>query len=338
MHPKPDRLAFRDPPADSGPIAAPVPPRSEATVLEVAPPSRQLDPRLYQIAALSALLAYGLVHLRFDVEPHIAAILLASALGTQYACTRAWRLDRFEPRSALISGLSLCLLLRTQSPFLAVLGASVAIASKFVLRIRGKHVFNPTNLGLVVLLLCTDRVWVSPGQWGSTAFFGFLIACLGGLVVHRASRKDVTAAFLLFYAAILCARSLWLGQPWSIPLHRLQNGALLLFAFFMISDPRTTPDSRAGRVLFALLVAAGTAWIQFVLYRQNGLLWSLAVFSALVPLLDRLLPGRRYAWGAAPPLARPAGGVTGTDTRCSARRSTWDANRREAPAPSGARS
>ena len=82
----------------------------------------------------------------------------------------------------------------------------------------------------------------------------------------------------------------------TIPLHRLQSGALLLFTFFMISDPKTTPDSRAGRVLFAALVAFGAWYIQFRLFRTNGLLWSLAACSTIVPIIDRLLPGARYAW------------------------------------------
>ena len=126
----------------------------------------------------------------------------------------------------------------------------VAIAGKFLFRIRRKHVFNPTNGGIVAMLLLTDQVWVSPGQWGSVAFFGFLMACLGGLVVNRASRSDVTYAFIAFYCALIFGRSLYLGEPMTIPLHRLQSGALLLFTFFMISDPKTTPDSksRAGAV------------------------------------------------------------------------------------------
>src|SRR6185436_1011209 len=85
------------------------------------------------------------------------------------------------------------------------------------------------------------------------------------------------------------------------------SGGLLLFSFFMISDPRTTPDSRAGRLVFALLVAAGAAFVPFVLYRTNGLLWSLALLSPIVPVLDRLLPGRKHAWpGGAPRRRAPA--------------------------------
>jgi len=270
-----------------------------AEALSSAPARGGLDPRLYQIAALTGLLAYGLLRLDLEVRPGRAAIILIAVLATQYTCTRAWRLPAFDARSALISGLSLCLLLRTNSAALAAMGAVLAVASKFVIRVRGKHVFNPTNFAVVALLL-TGQAWVSPGQWGSAAFFGFLLACLGGIVVNRAARSDVTIAFLAAYAGLVFARSLLLGEPMTIPIHRLQNGALLIFAFFMISDPRTTPDRRAGRVIFALLVALGAAFMQFRLFRTNGLLWSLAVFAPAVPLIDWLLPAAPHRWPAAP--------------------------------------
>src|SRR5256885_429998 len=86
--------------------------------------------------------------------------------------------------------------------------------------------------------------------------------CWLGLDVKRAARDDVTVTFRACYAALLVGRSLWLGEPLAIPLHRLESGALVLFAFFMISDPKTTPDSRAGRVLFAALVALGAHAVQ----------------------------------------------------------------------------
>jgi len=267
---------------------------------------RLRDPRLYQILVLSSLLVYGVTRLDLEVTVPRAVLLLAAALLTQAVCTRLWRLPAFDPKSALISGLSLCLLLRTGSELLAVAAAVVTIASKFILRINGKHVFNPTNFGIVALMLATGQVWVSPAQWGNAALFAFLMACLGGLVVNRAARSDVTYAFLFFYLAVLFGRALWLGQPAAIPLHQLGSGGFLLFTFFMISDPKTTPDSRAGRILFALLVALGAGFVHFILYRPNGLLLSLAFLSPLVPLLDRLLPGARYAWRRAPAAAGPS--------------------------------
>ena len=268
-----------------------------------------LDPRLYQIASLLGLLIYGATGLDFEVGPARATAILATVLVTQYLCTRWWKLPAFDPSSALISGLSLCLLLRTNSMALAIAAAVVAIASKFVLCWRGKHLFNPTNIALVAMIGMTGQAWVSPGQWGNLAFFSFLIACLGGVVVQRAARADVTLTFIAAWAAVLFGRALWLGQPPAIPLHQLRNGAFLLFSFFMISDPRTTPDSRAGRMIFAGLVALGAGFVQFVLYRTNGLLWSLAAFSLLVPVLDRLFPGLRYRWSSSVPLRIPLKGV-----------------------------
>jgi enediyne biosynthesis protein E5 len=256
------------------------------------------DPRLYQIGVLSGLLVYGMGWLDFDISMARAALVLGTVLVTQAICDRV---DGPRPpnfKSALISGLSLCLLFRTNDPGLAVLAGILAIAGKFVFRIRRKHLFNPTNGAVVALLLFTDQAWVSPGQWGSIAFFGFLMACFGGLVVNRASRSDVTYAFIASYCLLLFGRSFYLGEPMTIPLHRLQSGALLLFTFFMISDPKTTPDSRAGRVLFAALVAYGAWYVQFRLFKTNGLLWSLAAWSMAVPLIDHLLPGDRYSWNA----------------------------------------
>jgi hypothetical protein len=257
------------------------------------------DPRAFQIAALAGLLVYGMAGLGFDVSPGRSAIVLAAALGTQYACTRIFRLPAFDPRSAAISGLSLCLLLRTGDPRLAALAAVLAVSSKFLLRWNDKHVFNPTNFAIVALLAMTDSVWICPGQWGSAAFFAFLMVCVGALVVARAERSDVTFAFLGAWLALNFGRSLWLNEPLAIPLHRLESGALLLFAFFMISDPKTTPDSRAGRVLFGTLVAVGAWYVQFRLFRTNGLLWSLASSSLLVPLIDVVLPGPLYSWKGA---------------------------------------
>ena len=262
------------------------------------------DPRHYQIATLASLLAYGVVSLDFEIDPGRAAAILTTALLTQYICTRLWRLPLFDLRSALISGLSLCLLLRTNYATLAVLAAVIAVASKFLVRINGKHLFNPTNIAIVALMAITGQVWVSPGQWGNVAFFGFLMACLGGLVVNRASRSDVTYAFIASYMSLVFGRSLWLGEPLTIPIHRLENGALLLFTFFMISDPRTTPNSRMGRILFALVVASGAWYIQFRLFRTNGPLWSLAICSLTVPLIDWLLPATRYEWGPRPSNAK----------------------------------
>lgn len=254
------------------------------------------DPRYYQILTLSALLLYGLLYLDFPQPLPVLATLLIGAQLFQYGFTRLFRLSHFEPRSALISSLSLCLLLRTESLGTAAAAAGLAIGSKFLLRPGGKHLFNPANFALTVATVVLPSAWISPGQWGNAAYFTFLVACIGMLVIYRSQRVDITLAFLACYAAGLFLRGLWLGDPLTIPAHQSGSGALLIFAFFMISDPKTTPDSRAGRLLFAALVAAGALYGRFVHYEPNALIYALTLCSLTVPLLDRWLPAPRYEW------------------------------------------
>ena len=257
------------------------------------------DPRYYQVAVLTSLLTFGIAVLDFGIRWQNAVAILLTAQVVQFVGARAAGLPRFDPLSALITSLSLTLLLRTDFVALAILAAVIAIGSKFLIRVRGKHVFNPANVALVALMLTSDYAWVSSGQWGSAAIGAFTLACLGFLVLTRAKRAETTIAFLAFYGALLFGRALWLGDPLSIPLHQVQNGALLIFAFFMISDPKTTPNSPLGRALFASLVAGIAFTIQFVFYEPNGPILALVVSAPLVPLIDALLRGTHYRWETA---------------------------------------
>jgi Na+-transporting NADH:ubiquinone oxidoreductase subunit NqrB len=162
--------------------------------------------------------------------------------------------------------------------------------------VNGKHLFNPANLGVMLGLLAFPGAWVSSGQWGSDLAWACWFVALGGLVTQRARRWDVSWMFLAFYLGLVACNVWWFDKSWQIWLHQMQNGALLLFAFFMISDPMTIPNRQAARALHAAAVAlVAFAW-QYALFRPNGLLWALFLCVPLVPLLDRLLPGARFEW------------------------------------------
>jgi Na+-transporting NADH:ubiquinone oxidoreductase subunit NqrB len=254
------------------------------------------DPRYYQIGVLTSLVLFGVVALDFGIRWQNALAIVVTALAVQLAGTRLAGLPRFDPLSPLITSLSLTLLLRTDAASIAAAAAMIAIGSKFLIRVNGKHVFNPANVALVTMMMLTDRAWVSTGQWGSTALTAFALACLGFLVLTRARRAETTIGFLTAYAALLLGRALWLGDPLTIPVHQLQNGALMIFAFFMISDPKTTPNTPLGRCLFAALVAVLAYIIQFEFYEPNGPILALVMTAPLVPLIDALLRGPQYRW------------------------------------------
>jgi Na+-transporting NADH:ubiquinone oxidoreductase subunit NqrB len=255
------------------------------------------DARHFQIAALATLLAFNVAFLDFGAKPLNSALAILTSLATQALCSRLARLPSIDLRSPLITGLSLSLLLRADEPWVHAIAAAVAIASKFVLRHNGKHIWNPAGFAIVALLLVLpDHVWISPGQWGSSAWFAALASFLAVLVLGAARRGDIALFFLAAHGAPLVARALWLGDPLAIPLHQLQSGSLLIFAFFMISDPRTSPDSRLGRFLFALAVALLAHRLAFFWQMRPALYVALIALSPLTLVIDRLLPAERFAW------------------------------------------
>lgn len=257
---------------------------------------RRVDARLLQIGSLATLLAINIIWFDLGARWDEAVFTLAAALGAQAVFSRMARVA-FEWRSALITGLSLSILLRSNDPLVWVAAGMLAIGSKFLIRVGGKHLFNPAAFAIVTLLLAgSGQVWVSPGQWGAQVWLGLLVAGAGTLVLARAARLDLALAFIGFYGGLLLWRAWWLGDPVEIPLHQLQTGSLLIFTCFMITDPRSTPDRRAGRVLFAGLVALLTYRLQFYEQLRSALYFALVSVSLLTPLIDFVLPAERFRW------------------------------------------
>jgi Na+-transporting NADH:ubiquinone oxidoreductase subunit NqrB len=254
----------------------------------------RVDPRWLQIAFLASFLACGLwlgVVPAWEPPLCLAAVLLAQEVGRRLTGAPA---SSF--RSAAITGLGLTLLLRTDLWWLAPLSGLLAIGSKFLLRIRGKHLFNPANFGLACCMLATPHAWCSPSQWGENALLRIWFLALGLAVVNRAFRTDSSLTFLGCWALLKAARVFYLGQSSGVLLHQLEVGSLIVFTFFMISDPKTTPDHRLGRMAFAAAVAALGFFIETHLWIRNGPIWALFFLSPLVPVLDYLLRAARYEW------------------------------------------
>lgn len=254
------------------------------------------DARVCQIAFLATLLALGVVARDFTLRPEQMLLCFAAGLATQAFWLKRLGLRNVGWLSPLITCLGLSLLLRADSLWIHPLAAAIAISAKFTIRVNGKHVFNPANLGVIVALVALPGAWVSPGQWGNDLAYALWFVALGGLVSQRARRWDISWCFLAAYLGLIACRVLWLGQSPAIWLHQFQSGALLLFAFFMISDPMTIPNRQLARIGYAIGVAlVAVAW-QFVLFKPNALLWALILCSPIVPVLDRLWPAPKAQW------------------------------------------
>jgi Na+-transporting NADH:ubiquinone oxidoreductase subunit NqrB len=265
----------------------------------------QRDARLWQIAFQAVLLTLGVVGRDFSLRPEQMLLCFAAGLATQVLWVRLLDLHGTGVLSAVITCLGLSLLLRADSLWVHPLAAALALSAKFTIRVAGKHLFNPANLGVIVGLALLPGAWVSPGQWGNDLAYALWFVALGAAVTQRARRWDISWAFLAFYLGLVALRVAWLGQSPVIWWHQFQSGALLLFAFFMISDPMTIPDRALARTLYAALVAmVAFAW-QFLLFKSHPLLWALFLCTPAVPLLDRLVPGVRARWDGAARNAAP---------------------------------
>lgn len=268
------------------------------------PDGLAVDPRHYQIFVLSLLLATGIFLFDFPVSLVGTILIFSASMVTQAAMSRfvarmPWL--AIDWRSPFITSLSLTLLLRANPESVFSLwplaaAAVIAIGSKFLIRVAGKHIFNPANIGIVSMILLTDQAWTTPGQWGPVLIGAFAMAGLGLLVTSKAARADVPLLFMGFYAALLFGRALWLGDPLAIPLLNLQSGALLLFAFFMISDPMTTPDGLKGRVLFCALTALIAYILQYHFFISDGLFYALALTCLIRPVIDLTARLPAYRW------------------------------------------
>ena len=259
-------------------------------------PLRRLDARVFQILFLGSLLLGGALWRDFALRWEQVALTFVAGIAAQAFWIKALGLRHVGYLSALVTCLGTTILVRADTLWVHPLVAALALSAKFAIRIRGKHVFNPTNLAVILAIAAMPGAWASPGQWGSELLIGLWFATLGVTVTTSARRLDIAWFFLGSYAALLAARVLILGQSEAVLLHQLGNGALIMFTFFMISDPMTTPNRRALRFAYALLVAALAFVWQFLLFETNGLVWALFLFSPLVPVLDRLWPAPKHVW------------------------------------------
>ncbi|GBE95076.1 RnfABCDGE type electron transport complex subunit D [Nostoc cycadae] len=263
------------------------------------------DIRDYQILFLGSFLALGIGTRDWTLRPEMIAVAIASCLSTQWILSMVnsqWSMVKGQEekqinlRSALITSLGLSLLLRADHWTTMMLAAVSAIASKFFLKVGDKHFFNPANFGIITVLTLTSDAWVSPGQWGEEWWYGILFAGTGGLILQRIGRWDTTAAFLGSYSLLEAIRNLYLGWTWDVYWHRLMSGSLLLFALFMVTDPRSIPNAKIGRVIWAICIASLTFILRNNFFISTAVFWSLFALAPLTILLDWLWSSPRFSW------------------------------------------
>ena len=255
------------------------------------------DGRHYQILFLGTFLLYGTFVLRWETYWSQLIAIFATALITQFAGIKFLKLPSHSWKSALITCLGLSLLLKTNHWGIAALAAFLAIASKFVFKVNGKHIFNPGNFGIIAVILLTKQAWISPGQWGSGAILLFLVGILGSVVVYKVNRLDTSFAFICTLIALQVWRNvIYQGWPFDYIIQQFTNGSMLLFTFFMITDPVTTPNNRSARIIWSTLIAVISFYIGNYYFVNGAPVWILFFLSPLTPFFDMVFKGSKFEW------------------------------------------
>ena len=255
------------------------------------------DPRYFQILYLGSFLLYGISYLGWEGHIQKFAYIFSVGIVTQIIGATLTRKSLSSVKSALITCLGLSLLLQVNQAWIAGLGALLAIGSKFVIKRKNKHIFNPAAFGIVATAILTQQAWISPGQWGSSVIMLFFIGAAGLMMVLKVGRLDTSITFLLTFGMLLMIRQVFfLGWEIDVWAHKMINGALLLFTFFMITDPMTTPNHTRARIIWSMIIGVLLFVVSNYYYVQTAAIWILVLISPITPFFDHFFKAPKYEW------------------------------------------
>lgn len=224
-----------------------------------APTSRKrfrYDRRFTAPLLITSILLAG--HLSFGILESYEKSLLAivASLVTEAILHRIFRGSWPHLASAYISGISVGILIRSPLFWPYALCSMISITSKYVLRYKGNHVWNPSNLGICAMLFLAPYA-VAPlsVQWGNNLWAMLVIWLIGSVTIYRLRRFHICATYVVSFLLFAVLRSAITGHAVVTEIAPITGPMYQLFVFFMITDPKTTVSSRRGQIAVAFLVA-----------------------------------------------------------------------------------
>ena len=251
----------------------------------------RLDPRYPVSFLITLILVLG--EARYGILGGYARLVTALGVctATELVLSRWLRGRVANLQSAYITGISLALLIKPPTHLLwpFALGGFLAIASKYVLQYRGRHLWNPSNFAISLLVLVAPgSVAILSRQWGNDLATNAVIWCVGLLIASRVRMLHVTVTYVGCFVALAMARSAITGGPLLAEIAPLTGPMYQLFVFFMITDPKTTVSSVRGRIIVAVAVALVEAGIRLAGDFHMG---ALAPFYPAPPILALAIVG-----------------------------------------------
>lgn len=216
----------------------------------------QIDPRYLSSGLITLILVLGqqYVGILHGLSQLFASIGVCIAM--ELVSGRLLRGQWINPASAYITGISVGILLRSLYVWPYAIGGALSILSKYVLRVKGRHLWNPSNFGIcVVLFSAPDTVAALSEQWGNDLWAMGIIWCLGSAILWRVKRFHVAFTYAASFVAFSFVRSGITGNPFLMELAPITGPMYQLLTFFMVTDPATAVGTRTGRIVVVFLVA-----------------------------------------------------------------------------------
>ncbi|MEO6809926.1 MAG: hypothetical protein ABI353_12505 [Isosphaeraceae bacterium] len=203
--------------------------------------------------------------------------------------------------SAYITGISVGILIRSPAFWPYAMCSMISITSKYAIRWRGQHLYNPSNLGVsAMLFLAPTTVAALSVQWGNTVWPMIVIWCLGTFIVWRLKRLHICVTYIISFLLFSFVRSLVTGKPWLGEVSPITGPMYQLFILFMITDPKTTVRSYWGQCVVVFIVA-----LVEMLLRLNRVVqapfYALFLVGPVALLLELWWKSRRAGPAAIPP-------------------------------------
>jgi Na+-transporting NADH:ubiquinone oxidoreductase subunit NqrB len=269
--------------------------RGAATMGGRSHPLLGIDKRYLAPILVTVVLVVGQLTFGFLESWSRTAIAICVAIGVEMVLGRLFFGKWPHLASAYISGISVGMLVRSPAFWPYALCSAISITSKYVLRVEGRHLWNPSNFGIVAMLvLASDAVAGLSVQWGNTFLPMVVVWCFGCIIIYSLGRLHITAAYVAAFIAFSVLRAAVTGHPWLSEVAPITGPMYQLFIFFMITDPRTTVRSTRGQVLVAVLVAAVEAAFRLLQW-VHAPYYALFVVGPAANLIEIVMDRRRAA-------------------------------------------
>src|SRR5918998_4680459 len=198
--------------------------------------------------------------------------------------------------SAYISGISVGILTRSPYAWPFALCSAISITSKYVLRVRGRHLWNPSNFGIAVMLLIAPWAYSTLSvQWGNNVWPMLVIWALGAVITYHVGRIHITATYVVSFFAFAYLRSLLTGHSFWAEAAPITGPMYQLFIFFMITDPKTTVrSSRWAQAFVGFLVALAEMFLRLA-ENVHAPYYALFIVGPVANLIEIYLTRRKVA-------------------------------------------